>query len=104
MNPSGPEISSKESTFETLKFDNLALRTLPIDPIAENYVRQVKNAVFSRVNWIEFWFEKKKNYLKNLGIYPKVKPMPLKNVRMVVYSEKAMKLLDLERDELKVSN
>ena len=44
------EEDKNKVTFETLKFDNLALRTLPIDPIAENYVRQVKNAVFSRVN------------------------------------------------------
>ena len=29
------------STLETLKFDNLALRSLPIDPEEENYVRQV---------------------------------------------------------------
>ena len=29
--------------------------------------------------------------------------MPLKNSRMVVYSEDAMKLLDLKRDELEVN-
>lgn len=39
-------------TFETLNFDNLVLRTLPIDPITENYVRQVKNACFSKVSLI----------------------------------------------------
>ena len=37
------------ATFETLNFDNLALRSLPIDPITENYVREVKNACFSKV-------------------------------------------------------
>lgn len=41
--------SSDPKTFENLKFDNLVLRTLPIDPITENYVREVKNACFSRV-------------------------------------------------------
>ena len=38
-----------QSTFETLHFDNLALRSLPIDSIGENYVREVKNACFSKV-------------------------------------------------------
>ena len=73
------ETTRTKTTFQTLNFDNLALRTLPIDPITENYVRQVKNAIFS-----------------------KVKPTPLKNVRMVVYSEKAMQLLDLDKEELEV--
>ena len=31
-----------------------------------------------------------------------VKPTPLKNVRMVVYSANAMKLLDIDKDELEV--
>jgi hypothetical protein len=33
-----------------LKFDNLALKTLPIDPVEENYVRSVSGACFSKVN------------------------------------------------------
>lgn len=37
-------------TLETLNFDNLALRTLPIDPITDNYVRQVRGACFSKVD------------------------------------------------------
>jgi hypothetical protein len=38
-------------TLESLPFDNTALRTLPIDPIKENYVRRsVKGACFSLVN------------------------------------------------------
>lgn len=37
-------------TFETLKFNNLALETLPIDTITENYVRPVKKACFSKVS------------------------------------------------------
>lgn len=36
-------------SFETLKFDNRTLRVLPIDPITENYVREVKDACFSKV-------------------------------------------------------
>jgi len=35
---------------DDLKFDNLALRTLPIDPVEDNYVRSVSGACFSRVN------------------------------------------------------
>ncbi|CAF0971086.1 unnamed protein product, partial [Brachionus calyciflorus] len=65
-------------SFETLNFDNLVLRTLPLDPITENYVRQVKNACFS-----------------------KVKPTPLENPQMVVYSKTAMNLLDLDDEQLK---
>jgi hypothetical protein len=38
-----------KSTFETLKFDNLALKTLPIDSITDNYVREVRDACFSKV-------------------------------------------------------
>lgn len=69
----------KSRTFETLNLDNLALRTLPIDPITENYVREVKNACFSRVT-----------------------PTPLKNPVMVVYSMSAIELLDLNEEQLKV--
>ena len=38
-----------DRTLETLNFDNLVLRSLPIDTIEENYVREVRNACFSRV-------------------------------------------------------
>jgi hypothetical protein len=34
---------------EDIKFDNLALRTLPIDPVEENYTRSVAGACFSKV-------------------------------------------------------
>lgn len=44
--------TNKMKTFDTLQFDNLALRTLPIDSITENYVREVKNACFSRVSCV----------------------------------------------------
>ncbi len=34
---------------EGIRFDNLALRVLPIDPVEENYVRSVSGACFSKV-------------------------------------------------------
>ena len=46
-------------SFETLKFDNLALRTLPIDDVTQNYTREVKNACFSRVNIFSLFFNRK---------------------------------------------
>lgn len=70
-------ISNEKTKFETLNFDNLTLRTLPIDPIEENYVREVKNACFS-----------------------KVKPMVLNNPKMVAFSHDAMSLLDLDQPQL----
>lgn len=66
-----------KATLETLKFDNQALKSLPIDQIAENYVRQVKNACFS-----------------------KILPTPCENPSMVIYSKSAMDLLDLDETEL----
>lgn len=69
---------SDRTTFETLKFDNQALKILPIDSVTENYIRQVKNACFS-----------------------KIEPMPCINPSMVVYSKPAMKLLNLDESELK---
>ncbi|XP_072173482.1 protein adenylyltransferase SelO, mitochondrial-like [Diadema setosum] len=62
----------------TLHFDNLALRSLPIDPETENFVRQVPGACFSRVH-----------------------PTPCANPETVVYSLPAMQLLDLGEEELK---
>jgi hypothetical protein len=72
-------MSNNSKTFESLNFDNLVLRTLPIDPIKQNYVREVKNACFSLVT-----------------------PTSLKKPVMVVYSKKAMQLLGLDDKELKV--
>ena len=69
---------SNQVTFESLKFDNLALRKLPIDKEADNYVRQVKDACFS-----------------------KIKPTPCSNPSMVAYSKSAMQLIDLNETELK---
>lgn len=70
-------LCSTMSTFETLKFDNLALRTLPIDKEERNYVRTVSGAVFSRVS-----------------------PTPLESPELVVFSEDAMMMLDLPPSEL----
>ncbi len=69
---------SNHVTFESLKFDNLALRKLPIDKETDNYVRQVKDSCFS-----------------------KIKPTPCLNPSMVVYSKSAMELIDLNETELK---
>lgn len=65
------------STLETLKFDNLALRRLPIDSEERNYVRTVSAACFS-----------------------KVMPTPVDNPIVVAYSPSAMALLDLPETEL----
>ena len=68
---------AKMATLETLNFDNLALRVLPIDTESENFVRQVRDACFSRVS-----------------------PTPVKNPEVVAFAEPAMKLLDLDRSQL----
>eukprot|EP01112_Ceratiomyxa_fruticulosa_P016084 TRINITY_DN4826_c0_g1_i1.p2 TRINITY_DN4826_c0_g1~~TRINITY_DN4826_c0_g1_i1.p2 ORF type:complete len:631 (-),score=124.81 TRINITY_DN4826_c0_g1_i1:219-2111(-) len=74
-----PQASSKRwYTLETLPFDNLALRSLPIDPIKENYVRIVNGACFSMVQ-----------------------PAPLKNPVLVSYSKEAIELLGINEDEAK---
>ncbi|KAM7284912.1 protein adenylyltransferase SelO, mitochondrial [Ixodes scapularis] len=74
-------LSFNMTTFETLKFDNLALRRLPIDTESRNYVRTVRGACFSRVM-----------------------PTPLKSPEMVVVSEDAMLLLDLDRAQFERSD
>lgn len=68
---------SAKSTIEKLKFDNTALRELPVDPVPENYVRTVRNAVFSRVQ-----------------------PAPVEKPRLVVLSTSALTLLGLDPDEV----
>jgi hypothetical protein len=65
------------ATLDTLHFDNLALRELPVDTVVDNTQRQVRGACFSRVS-----------------------PTPVKNPRTVVYSESAMALLGLPVSEL----
>ena len=68
----------KMATLETLNFDNLALKALPIDKEVKNFVRQVSGACFSRVE-----------------------PTPVENATMVAYSPQAMSLVDLPEEELK---
>ncbi|CAF4167838.1 unnamed protein product, partial [Rotaria magnacalcarata] len=63
---------------EGMKFDNLALRVLPIDPIEENYVRTVSGACFS-----------------------KVKPTPVKSPKLVASSMDALRLIDIDEEVAK---
>ena len=63
-------------TLETLNFDNVALKVLPIDVEKDNYLREVVGACFSRV-----------------------KPTPVKTPRLVAVSESAMALLSLSKSE-----
>lgn len=65
------------ATLETLKFDNLALRSLPIDKETKNVIRQVKGACYSLVE-----------------------PTPVTNPRLVACSLPAMSLLDLPLSEV----
>lgn len=64
-------------TLEALNFDNLVLRSVPIDPVKENFVRQVPNACFSLVE-----------------------PTAVKEPEVVVHSQSAMDLLDLNQDQV----
>jgi hypothetical protein len=48
-----------EAKMETLKFDNLALRSLPIDANTLNHTREVRGACFSKVIRKKTYFEKK---------------------------------------------
>lgn len=74
------ESSRNLATLETLNFDNLALRSLPIDAYEDNVQRQVKGACFSKVT-----------------------PTPVKNPTLVAYSASAMALLDLPESEIQRS-
>lgn len=82
---------------ENIKFDNLALRVLPIDSIQENYVRNVPGACFSKVNFIHFLF-----LYKSIPSNIKVKPTPVKNPKLVAYSIDALKLVDIDEEMAKV--
>ena len=64
------------ATLETLKFDNLALRSLPIDKETQNVIRQVEGACFTLVD-----------------------PTPVINPTLVSYSANALSLLDLPQSE-----
>lgn len=65
------------ATLETLSFNNLALRSLPIDKDTQNVIRQVKGACFTLV-----------------------KPTPVENPTLVSYSSDALALLDLPPSEV----
>lgn len=65
------------ATLESLNFDNLALRSLPIDKETKNVIRQVEGACFSLVQ-----------------------PTPVSNACMVAYSFPALSLLDLPQSEV----
>ncbi|XP_078091686.1 selenoprotein O1 isoform X1 [Mustelus asterias] len=60
-------------SLRSLRFDNLALRSLPLDPSQESASRQVPAACFSRV-----------------------RPAPVEQPRLVAYSLPALRLLGLE--------
>ncbi|KAL5010089.1 hypothetical protein ScPMuIL_012394 [Solemya velum] len=64
------------SNIANLKFDNLALRVLPVDSETENYVRQVTGSCFSRVF-----------------------PTPVESPAVVCYSESALGLIDLTGED-----
>ena len=65
------------ATLETLKFNNLALRSLPIDKETKNVIRQVEAACFTLVE-----------------------PTPVNNPTLVSYSSSALSLLDLPQSEV----
>jgi serine/tyrosine/threonine adenylyltransferase len=67
-----PSISSTNSLVE-LKFDNQFTRSLPCDPEASNFRRQVAGACYSRVS-----------------------PSPVANPQLIAYSKEVCELLDLQ--------
>jgi len=71
---SGPPL---DVTLETLKFDNIALRELPVDESRDTSQRQVRGACYSRVS-----------------------TSPIKSPKTVIYSTDAMGLLGLPESEL----
>jgi len=69
---------STKSGVDHLNFDNLALRSLPVDPQTDVYPRQVPGACFSRVA-----------------------PTPLDNPQLVAFSASALDLVDVDAEETK---
>ena len=69
--------STSGVTLETLPFDNLSLRALPLDPVLRNKVRTVADACFSRVT-----------------------PVPLQSPKLVATSAGALQLLGLGASEI----
>lgn len=64
------------ATLDTLRFDNRVIRELPVDPVADNYVRRVPNACFSVVA-----------------------PDPVENPVLVSASNSALRLLGMGAEE-----
>lgn len=73
----GMGLATSRSPLESLEFDNVALKKLPLDPSEEASVRIVKGACFSRV-----------------------KPQPVVKPRFVVVSSDALALLGLNAEEV----
>ena len=71
------QASSMSSKLHSLKFDNLALRTLPIDQEKSNFTRQVAGACFSLVD-----------------------PTPVENPTLVAHSTSALSLLGLSEGDI----
>ena len=65
------------SVWTKLKFDNVALKSLPIDQETGNFVRQVPGACFSKVD-----------------------PSPVENPQIVAVSIDALGLLDVKKGDL----
>jgi len=86
-------------TLESLCFDNAALRELPVDPSSENRPRQVllllppENRLCTNINLPLSLFGKVPN-----SCFSRVKPTPLDNPQLVVVSEKALGLLELQSE------
>ncbi|PNH04070.1 Selenoprotein O [Tetrabaena socialis] len=74
--PVANAVTQGRKKLEELSFDNLTLRSLPLDPVEGGTLRQVEGACFSRVQ-----------------------PTPLSNPQLVVASTDALALLDLDPAE-----
>lgn len=73
------DVNQSISSFsDRLRFDNRQLARLPVDTVTENYVRKVRNALFSRV-----------------------RPTPLAEVRLVAYSVDALRIIDMTEEDTK---
>jgi uncharacterized protein YdiU (UPF0061 family) len=78
INPTATHPSKPHVGLNELNFDNTVLKSLPIDPVKENYVRKsVPGACFSIVS-----------------------PTPIENPRLVAYSQEALDLLDIDPKEV----
>ena len=69
--------STMNTVVEKMKFDNLAIRSLPIDLEKNNFTRQVSGACFSLVQ-----------------------PTPVENPTLVAFSGQALSLIDLTESDV----